>query len=161
VARLAAQQRYLEEQLQRLRIVSPIAGIVITHRLKEKLGASLKKGDLVTEVHDLKSVTAEISVPEKEISDVKPGQNVMLKARAHLRESFHGKVIAIAPVATRPAEGVLQHEFLVTTVLDNADLSLKPEMTGNAKVYCGTRRLYEIVFRRFIRFIRVEFWSWW
>ena len=161
VARLAAQQRYLEEQLQRLRIVSPIAGVVITHRLKEKLGASLKKGDLVTEVHDLKSVTAEISIPEKEISVVKPGQDVVLKARAHLRESFRGKVTAIAPVATKPAEGVLQHDFLVTTVLDNADSSLKPEMTGNAKVYCGERRLYEIVFRRFIRFIRVEFWSWW
>jgi hypothetical protein len=38
---------------------------------------------------------------------------------------------------------------------------LKPEMTGNAKIYCGQRRLYEIVFRRLIRFVRVEFWSWW
>jgi len=34
-------------------------------------------------------------------------------------------------------------------------------MSGNAKISCGVRRLYEIVFRRFIRFIRVEFWSWW
>jgi putative peptide zinc metalloprotease protein len=161
VTRLATQQRYLEEQLQRLRIVSPIAGVVTTHRLKEKLGANLKKGDLVTEVHDLNSVTAEISVPEKEISDVKLGQSVVLKARAHLRESFRGKVISISPVASKPAEGLLQHEFLVTTILDNADLSLKPEMTGNAKIYCGTKRLYEIVFRRLIRFVRVEFWSWW
>ena len=29
------------------------------------------------------------------------------------------------------------------------------------KLSCGTRRLYQIVFRRLIRFIRVEFWSWW
>jgi hypothetical protein len=34
-------------------------------------------------------------------------------------------------------------------------------MSGNAKISCGVRRLYEIVFCRFIRFIRVEFWSWW
>jgi hypothetical protein len=34
-------------------------------------------------------------------------------------------------------------------------------MTGNAKISCGSQRLYAIVFRRFIHFIRVEFWSWW
>jgi hypothetical protein len=29
------------------------------------------------------------------------------------------------------------------------------------KFSCGMRQLYEIVFRRFIRIIRVEFWSEW
>jgi hypothetical protein len=129
--------------------------------LKERLGATLKKGDLVAEVHEVKTVTAEISIPEKEISDVKVGQAVVLKARAHLGTSFQGQVFSISPVASKPAEGLVQREFLVVTRLENADFSLKPEMTGNAKIYCGQRRLYEIVFRRLIRFVRVEFWSWW
>jgi multidrug resistance efflux pump len=161
VSRLTAQRNYLQDQLKRLRIVSPIAGVVTTHRLKEKIGTNLKKGDLFAEVHQLKTVTAEIDVPEKEISDVHIGQPVTLKARAFLNNSFHGTVVAISPVASKPGDGLPQRNFLVMTELDNTDMSLRPEMTGNAKISCGRHRLYEIVFRRFIRFIRVEFWSWW
>jgi multidrug resistance efflux pump len=76
LARLESQKHYLEGQLERLRIVSPISGIITTHRLKERLGTALKKGDLLTEVHEMKTVTAEISIPEKEIAEVKPGQSV-------------------------------------------------------------------------------------
>jgi HlyD family secretion protein len=151
----------LEEQLRLLRVASPIDGIVTTHRLEEKLGSTVKKGDLVAVVQELHTVSAEISVQEKEISEVKIGQRVVLKARAHLNQSFEGKVFAIAPVATKSAEGIAQRNFLVMTKLDNSEGLLKGEMSGNAKIYCGERRLYEIVFRRLIRFVRVEFWSWW
>src|SRR6266568_4836922 len=161
LSRLASQQRYLQDQLQRLRIVSPIAGIVTTHRLKERLGTNLKKGELLAEVHQVKTVTAEIAVPEKEISEIQVGQPVVLKARAYLDQSFKGKVVSISPVGSQPANGLPQRNFLVVTELDNSNQALRPEMTGNAKISCGTRRLYQIVFRRLIRFIRVEFWSWW
>jgi len=161
LSRLAAQQRYLQAQLERLRITSPIAGVVTTHRLKERLGTNLKKGELLAEVHQLKTVNAEIAVPEKEISEVQVGQPVELKARSYLDRSFRGNVISISPVGTLQTNGLPQREFVVVTELDNASLALRPEMSGNAKISCGTRRLYEIVFRRLIRFVRVEFWSWW
>ena len=135
--------------------------MVTTHRLKERLGTNLKKGELLAEVHQLKTVNAEIAVPEKEISEVQVGQPVELKARSYLNRSFKGNVISISPVGTLPTNGLPQREFVVVTELDNATLALRPEMTGNAKISCGTRRLYEIVFRRLIRFVRVEFWSWW
>ena len=161
LTRLEAQQRYLQAQLERLRILSPIAGMVTTHRLKERLGNNLKKGELLAEVHQLQTVNAEIAVPEKEISEVQVGQPVVLKARAYFNQSFRGKVISISPVGTIPTNGLPQRSFLVVTELENKTQALRPEMTGNAKISSGTRRLYEIVFRRLIRFIRVEFWSWW
>ena len=68
---------------------------------------------------------------------------------------------AISPVASKTVEAIAQRDFVVTIQLDNADLLLKPEMSGNAKIFCGERRLYEVVFRRLVRFVRVEFWSWW
>ncbi|PYP29039.1 MAG: hypothetical protein DMD49_13675, partial [Gemmatimonadetes bacterium] len=71
LARLKAQRAYVEEQLQRVRIVSPIAGVITTPKLKEKVGQHVKKGDLIAEVHELRTVTAEIAIPEKEISDVR------------------------------------------------------------------------------------------
>jgi hypothetical protein len=45
--------------------------------------------------------------------------------------------------------------------MDGASDLLKPEMTGNAKILCGTRPLLELLTRRLARYIRVEFWSWW
>ena len=51
--------------------------------------------------------------------------------------------------------------MLVTTQLDNAAGLLKPEMTGNAKIYCGKQRAIDLLTRRIVRYLRVEFWSWW
>ena len=92
---------------------------------------------------------------------MKVGQQVMLKARAHPHETFHGRVTSIATKAMKQEEGRGGRTVLVTTELDNASLLLKPEMTGNAKVYGGERRLIELLTRRLARYVRVEFWSWW
>jgi hypothetical protein len=51
--------------------------------------------------------------------------------------------------------------LIVLTELDNRSMLLKPEMTGNAKVFCGPRTLIDLVTRRIARYFRVEFWSWW
>lgn len=160
-ARLEVQQQYLEEQLGRVRVVSPIAGVVTTPKVEEKVGQHVKKGDLIAEVYELTTVTAEIAVPEKEIADVEVGQEVVLKARAYPERTFHGKVVAIAPTAVKEEEGGRGRTVLVTTRLENASLLLKPEMTGNAKVFSGKRRLADLLTRRLARYLRVEFWSWW
>jgi putative peptide zinc metalloprotease protein len=161
ITRLAAQKSYLEDQSRRLTIASPIRGFITTHKLKDKIGQSVKRGDLVAEVQEIQTVTAEVLVPEKEISDVHEGQPIVLKARAHPDLRFEGKVFSIAPVATRDTNGYGQRQFIVTTSLENPNLLLRSEMSGNAKIYCGERRLYEIVFRRFVRYLRTEFWGWW
>jgi len=98
LARLETQRRYRAEQLQLASVMSPIAGVVTTPKLREKIGQHVKKGDLIAEVQELRTVRAEISVPESEIGDVKVGQPVVLKARAYPERSFRGVVAAIFPV---------------------------------------------------------------
>jgi putative peptide zinc metalloprotease protein len=159
--RLNAHEHYVKEQMGSLEITSPNAGIVTTHKPKEKIGQHVNKGDLIAEVHEPQTVTVEIEVPEKEIADVHRGQKVLLKARAYPRANFEGVVTSIAPVAVRKAEWQNERTLLVTTLLKNSDGLLKPEMTGNAKIYCGKQPLIQLLNRRFVRFIRVEFWSWW
>ncbi len=159
--RLDAHQSYLQEQLRLLTLRSPVAGVITTRKLREKIGQHVKKGDLLAEVHELNTVTAEIDVPEKEIADVRVGQRVALKARAHPGASFEGTVVAIAPVASKPEDSRGQRTVLVTTQLDNASGLLKPQMSGMAKIYCGERRALELLGRRLVRYLRVEVWSWW
>ena len=161
IARLEVQQGYLKEKLRLVRVVSPVPGIITTHNLKEKIGQHVEKGDLITEVHELKTVKAEIAVPEKEIADVHVGQEVVLKARAYPHLTFEGRVTSIAPIVTKGGDKWEQRTVLVTTELDNASLLLKGEMTGNAKILCGRRRILDLITRRLTHYIRVEFWSWW
>ena len=75
--------------------------------------------------------------------------------------TFQGIVTAIAPIATKREDWRSERTVLVTTQLDNTSLLLKPEMSGMAKIYCGERRSIEPLLRRLMRYIRVEFWSWW
>ncbi len=161
ISRLEAQRQYTGEQLQLLRVLSPISGLITTPKLKEKLGQNVKKGELIAQVHELKTIRAEISVSENEIGDVQVGQEVVLKARAYPEKSFHGKISSVATTAIKGDNGQPTRTVLVTTQIDNHSFLLKPEMSGNAKIYCGRRSIIDLVTRRFVHYLRVEFWSWW
>ena len=142
-------------------IVSPIDGVITTPKLKDKIGQAVKKGDLVAKVHEMKTLTVEIAVPENEIAEIVVGQKVVLKVRAFPGLSFESQVVAIAPIATEPTDSRAERTVRVTTRLDNSAQLLKPEMTGHAKIFCGERRLFDLTTRRLVRFFKVEFWSWW
>ena len=161
IARLRSQRGHLLEQLELLSVVSPNSGVVTTPKPREKIGQHVKKGDLIVEVHEVKTITAEIAVSEKEIGDVKVGQPVVLKARAYPELTFTGTVTSIAPAALKEEQAGKERIVRVMTETDNREFLLKPEMTGNAKVSCGSRRLIDLLTRRLARYVRVEFWSWW
>src|SRR5437899_9225218 len=163
IANREAQRRLEREQMQLMKVMSPISGVITTPKLRERIGQLVPKGELIATVHELKTVTAEIVSPESEIADVKVGQRVTLKARAYPGETFAGKVTSIAPIATKDDQpgGIGPRNVLVSCRIDNSSLKLKSEMSGRAKIYCGQRRMLDLMTRRFQRYIRVEFWSWW
>jgi multidrug resistance efflux pump len=179
---LEAQRRYLEEQLQMVNVVSPASGIVATpsRQLKEMKRQLVKKGDLIAKVYDFKTVTAQIVIPEKEFAGIEVGYPVVLRARAYPDEVFYGKVTSISTSAqgssssssSSTGQGVsgtvssssaasTSKTIMVATEIDNPALLLKPEMTGMAKVYCGQKRIVDLVMRRLARTVKVDFWSWW
>jgi putative peptide zinc metalloprotease protein len=180
VASLTVQQRFLQGQIERAEIRSPVDGIVATPELelKEMAGQVVQKGALITKVFEMRKLTVEIAVPEAEIADVKVGQKVALKVRAYPNQTFDGKVISVATSAlsetaapeaagslvpvthAAPTNTTPARTILVTTEIDNSSLLLKPGMTGHAKIYCGRRRLIDIITRRLARTVKVEFWSW-
>jgi putative peptide zinc metalloprotease protein len=161
IASLEAKQRLLQDQLERLVIRSPHPGVITTPRVKEKIGQYVNKGDLIAEVHDLRQLTVEIEVPERDIGPVRVGQPVYLKARAYPGETFSGKVTGIAPAMRESdATTVPVKTVRVATVIDNADQKLKTRMTGYAKIDCGTRPLIEVLMHGVVGALRVEVWSW-
>jgi multidrug resistance efflux pump len=175
--RLETEQRYLEEQLSLLDIVTPVSGIVATPtpQLRAMERQLVPRGALIAKVYDFRTVTAQIVVGEAEIADVAVGQPVILKARAYPDAQFKGTVTAIATSAEGSAAGTPSatsaglstssrspsQMFVVTTRIDNGSLLLKPGMTGQAKVLGGQRRVAELINRRVARTFKVQFWSWW
>jgi len=170
-----AQTAFLREQLDGTRVVSPATGIVATSSrlLKEMSRQFVKKGDLIAKVYDFKTVTAQILISEKEIGGVRVGQRVELRARAYPNQRFQGTITSIAtsarggsgaeqPVsATSSSSATETKSVLVSTEIDNQSLLLKPEMTGQAKIFCGQRRVLDLVTRRAVQTLKVDFWSWW
>ena len=178
IEQLDSQRRHLEAQLQLSTVLSPATGVVATpsRELKELHGRLVHKGDLIAKVYDFRTMTAYITISEKDIADIRVGQPVVLRARAYPDLDFHGVVTFIATSAqsgsgagARTASGPTSpgapdagsRTILVTTQVDNHAMLLKPEMTGHAKLYCGDRRILSLVTRRVARTIKVEFWSWW
>ena len=178
IASLQAQQHFLEGQIKRAQVRSPVDGIVATPELelRELAGQVVLKGALIAKVFELKKTTVEIAVPENEIPDVKVGQKVELKVRAYPNETFNGAVTSIATSAfapssseetsllpatpTAPSGNSAPKTILVTTEIDNGSRLLKPGMTGHAKIFCGRRRLIDLINRRLARTVKVQFWSW-
>jgi putative peptide zinc metalloprotease protein len=179
IASLEAQRRFLQGQIVRAEIRSPVDGVVATPQLelKEMAGQVVQKGALIAKVFELRKLTVEIAVPESEIADVKVGQEVAFKVRAYPNQTFNGVVVSVATSAlsensgleagsmipvthTSSATATAARTILVTTEIDNSSLLLKPGMTGHAKVSCGPRRMIDIITRRLARTVKVEFWSW-
>src|SRR5439155_9455865 len=96
-----------------------------------------------------------------EIAEERVGQRMVLRARSYPETSFVGRVTAIAPAAIEDKKELGQRIVRVTTTIDNPSLLLKPEMTGNAKISCGQRRIVELLTRRVARYTRVGLWPWW
>ncbi len=175
IKRSEADQAFLRVQLAGTQILSPATGVVATpsRELKELKGQLVKQGDLIAKVFDLKTVTAQIVISEKEIAPIEVGQKVVLRTRAHPDQTFYGNVTSIATSAqgsssagekTAPSASSsvsANKTIIVTTEIDNSSLLLKPEMTGQAKISCGPRRIFELITWRTARALKVDVWSWW
>jgi putative peptide zinc metalloprotease protein len=146
---LDAKVKHSESQMGQTRVDAPFDGTV----------TMVNSGNTIISVARIDTLRVRIYVPEKEISVVKLGNSVKLKVRSFPYLTFSGVVTKIDPLVIDEAE---KHRvILVTANIVNQDDLLKPGMTGKAKINCGSWPIYRLILWRLVRYIRVEFWSWW
>jgi multidrug efflux pump subunit AcrA (membrane-fusion protein) len=155
LARLQEEERYLKGVPARLAVHSPVAGLIITPRLKEKIGQYVREGELICTVEDPALLEAEVALAEQDMAQVQVGQAVELKARALPFERFRARVDRIAPAAGR---GEVQSTVTLYCRLANAGVELRPGMTGQARVFTGRRSVGRVLLDRTLRLLRTEFW---
>jgi multidrug efflux pump subunit AcrA (membrane-fusion protein) len=181
VERLRQQLRADEAELERTNIRAPTAGFVTTANPQLLDGVWLNAGDAFLRVDDTRVVQAEILIPQGDV--VRLGAKVRLRPWSGDREVL-GWITEIAPsaLATRDKKPNQQTErrtadtlpdpgrvattaayhsglIRVKAIVPNAGGSLRPAMTGYAKVSGPQMRLGEAYFRFCIRLFKTELWS--
>jgi multidrug resistance efflux pump len=157
LARLREEAAYLEQVEGKLPVYSPVLGFVTTPRLKEKVGQYMREGELICVVEEPAELEVEITLAEQDVTRVRPGQAVALRARASPFETFDAEVERVATVADR---GELESTVTVYACFREGSSGLKSQMTGYARVYTGSRPIAWIVADRVLRWLRTEFWWW-
>jgi multidrug resistance efflux pump len=155
LAGLQAELEYLDERRRKQDIFSPMLGLVVTPRLREKVGQHLREGDLICLVEGRAGLEAEIVLAEQDVARVHPGQPVRLKARALPYRTFLTRVDRLAPAGVR---GEAQSSLIVYCRLEDAPDDLRSEMTGYARVETGRRPIGAILLDRALRLVRTELW---
>ncbi len=129
----------------RLVVRSPIAGTILTPRLQDLEGRFVAAGTVLAEVGDCRKLQADLAFSERRMDDVHPGAAVSAMLPGRPLRPVTGKVVEVSPATlaqpatvsarvgpapphTRPDQFVARAEF------DNPDGSLRPGMTGRAKI---------------------------
>ncbi len=157
VDRLSHQLAYFEDQLERTRMKAPAAGRVITPNVELSGGKWLETGDEFLQLDDTRVVQAQIDMPETDISLIRAGDRVRVKAWGYTDREIPGTVTEVSPAAeTRDYGQVVR----VKASIPNTDAILRPGMSGYAKVEGLEMRVGEAYLRFLVRFFTVEVWSW-
>ena len=155
VERLREEVSNLNDVSSRLSIQSPVAGVITTCCLKEKVGDYFEEGELICEVEDAQQLEIVIALDEDQTARVRLGQRVRLKARSLPFEIFEVEVERIAP---RAAEGDVQSKVNIYCRLDDPDGKLRSGMTGYARIQGRQATIATVFSEKCLRFIRTEFW---
>jgi len=115
-------------RISRMSIVAPFAGI-ITDLPYFTQGTRVTSGTAVATLMSYDKMYMEINLPEKNISDIQTGQNVIITNYTLAEDTLKGIVSELSPAIsteTRTFEGKL--------VIDNPELHLRPGMFVKADI---------------------------
>ncbi len=141
VARTAVARAALERaqtDLRRARILSPIAGVVLTRTCEpgQSVAATLSAPVFFQIAEDLAALELHIDVDEADVGSVHEGQEATFIVDAHEERVFHA-TIARLHFASRTVSTVVSYE--AELLVDNHDALLRPGMTATATVITDRR----------------------
>lgn len=117
--------------IEQKRIKAPFSGVLGVRKVN--LGQFVQAGDPMVSLTDAQTLFANVNLPERTLSVLKPGQAMQLSVDAYPGRQFTGKVSTLEP---RIDPGT--RTLLVQATLPNPDNLLAPGMYVNAQVSLPT-----------------------
>lgn len=148
----------LDEQIRSAVVRSPAAGVVLTPRPEERVGARVDAGDLLAVVGRTDSLELDLGVEQVDITRVHVGEEVRLRVDALPQRTFSGRVVSIGAL---PADDSTTVTFPVRAMVANDGGLLRPGMAAYARVLTAPASVLGRVTRAPIRGIRLLWWRMW
>lgn len=159
--RAVSEAEVYRERIRRSRIVAPIAGVVIAGDMRDRVGSTMKVGDLMFQIAPLDDIIVTTRVDERDIALIRRAfeegrgtGEVASKARPDVATKF--EIERIVPLATA-VEG--KNVFEVRCRLEGRPEWFRPGIEGIAKFNTERKPLIWIGTRRILDQIRL--WLWW
>lgn len=128
-----ANLRLAEVNLSKLKILSPIDGIVLTRDVEpgQTVASSLNAPVLFTIAGDLRHMELQVAVDEADVGRVEEGQKASFSVDAYPDRNFPAIIEAVR-FASETVSNVVTYKAILS--VDNADLLLRPGMTATADI---------------------------
>jgi len=126
-----AEEALYREKVQKAELRSPIAGVIVTPKVEERVGEHLEAGDAFCEVVEQARMAVEMNVPETDVDLIQPGAQVAIKLNTFPTDTFVGTVERVS-AQTLTAEG--EQFFVVRALFPNPDTKVRSGMVGRAKI---------------------------
>ena len=150
-----ALERYYQDCQARVSPRMPFSGVLLTPRLREKLGMACVAGDTLLVLGDLRMLRAEILIDERDLGLLDPARPVQLRTHAAPGGLIRGEVERIAPL---PSAARLRPLYRVIVRVENPDQRWRPGQTGIARFDAGRLSLFGQLLASLARIFRIEFW---
>ncbi|MBK8158809.1 MAG: efflux RND transporter periplasmic adaptor subunit [Rhodospirillaceae bacterium] len=134
----SAEVAALSAQIEKKVIGAPFDGVLGIRKVN--VGQYLDAGNAIVNIQDLTVMLVNFSVSQKELSDLKVGQDVRMTTDAYPIRTFDGKISAIEPLVNE-ATGMVE----VQGYFDNRDGLLRPGMFAKLAIILPTRMQVVVV----------------
>lgn len=164
---LAQQNRMATSEMATLQLRSPIAGVVTTARLADRLGSYVTPGTELAEVADLGTMRARIYVSEYEMYKYRADSRV----RLYVEGTFHkweARSPTASPASAEVAEGLVDLSkykglnppkfYELSVLVRNGEGTLSPGMVGTARVYGNRHSIAGFAYRSAADALGRKFW---
>lgn len=88
-----------QARLEQLRIISPADGVVVTHKVSEKVGEMLKRGEEFCEIAGTGAARVRVVIDDWDLDDVRVGASASLRLNAAPELDVSGRVVTVAPAS--------------------------------------------------------------
>jgi len=145
----------LGTQVDALVMRAPVAGVVLTARPEELVGRQLDTGAELVVVGRLDTLELDLTVAQRDINRVRPGQEVRLRVDAMPQRTFRGRVTTVGAL---PVEGEGDRRYPVRALVPNPTGELRPGMDAWARVLTDNASTLGRLLRAPVRGIRLLWW---
>lgn len=146
---------YLQLQIEKATVRSPIDGIILQGDLQDRQDSTVKLGDVLFEIAPRDSMRVDMFVNERDIQRVRVGAGGQLATSSMPQNKYRFAVTRIVPVA-EPRENATV--FKVQAELLEHDPSWRPGMEGEARIDDEPKPLIWTWTHRLVEFVRIKLW---